>query len=130
MCPWRGFLQGIHGTAQGRSNLPLHSKISTKAPELFQSSISNISIRTRGKKLPRGGYRAKMCPEGLEMRRKSSSPREGRLSIQPSWKWGDLGPMLQHFVRAVFVLPLLYLPRGYVGSFLLSSYQFASLMSA
>lgn len=43
-----------------------------------------------------------MCPEGLETRRKSNSfsLREERLSIQPSRKRADLGPMLQHFVRA------------------------------
>lgn len=74
MCPWRGFLQGIHGTAQGRSNLPLHSKISTKAPELFQSSISNINIGTRGKKLPRGGYRATNVPWRTRKEEKEQQP--------------------------------------------------------
>lgn len=62
-----------------------------------------------------------MCPEGLERRRKSSSPRDGRLSIQPSWKWDDLGPKLQHSVRAGVCSALALFAPGLHG--MLSSLQ-------
>lgn len=105
------------------------SEISTKAPEPPTGcSIKNISIRASGgKNYPEEVTEPQMCPEGLERRRKSSSPREERLSIQPSWKWGDPGPILQRFV---FVLPWLYSPQGQLGNFLLSCYHFANPTSA
>lgn len=126
-CPHEGagFLQGIHGAAQGRSNLPLQCKISTKAPEppagCARVLLGTAALGQGGKNYPEELTGQQMCPEGLETRRKSSSPREERLSFQPSWKQGDLGPMLQHLVRACVCSALALFAPGLHGE--LSSLQ-------
>lgn len=96
MSPWRDwFPSGNCGTAQGSSNLPFHSKISTKAPEppagCSTAPLGTAALGQKGgeKKSPRGGYRATDVPWRTRNKEKEQQPsgREAEHSAKLEMGW-------------------------------------------